>query len=83
MGCLEDCNYADVMEMQLVLAGTSADTGRWSSVFGIENHVVLMEAQLVLATLVTFALVPGQTIEPEPLITLRPKGRIRVVVRRR
>lgn len=43
-------------------------------------------AQLVLATLVqraTFELVPGQTIAPEPLITLRPKGGIRVVVRRR
>lgn len=44
-----------------------------------------MEAQLVLVALVqrvTFGLVPGQTIEPEPLITLRPKGGIRVVVRR-
>jgi cytochrome P450 len=52
----------------------------------IGNHVAMMEAQLVLATLVqsvTFALVPGQTIAPEPLITLRPKGGIRVVVRRR
>jgi cytochrome P450 len=45
-----------------------------------------MEAQLVLATLVqrvTFALVPGQRVVPEPLITLRPKGGIGVVVRRR
>jgi cytochrome P450 len=46
----------------------------------------MTEAQPVLSTLVqrvTFALVPGQTIEPEPLITLRPEGGIRVVVRRR
>lgn len=50
------------------------------------NHFAMMEAQLVLATLVqrvTFELVPGRTIAPEPLITLRPKGGIRVVVRRR
>lgn len=41
---------------------------------------------LILATLVqrvTFDLVPGQTIESEPLITLRPKNGFRVVVRRR
>lgn len=46
----------------------------------------MMEAQLALATLVqrvTFDLVPGQRIEPEPLITLRLKGGIRVVVGRR
>lgn len=46
----------------------------------------MMEAQLVLATLVqrvTFDLGPGQSIEPEPLITLRPREEIRVVVRRR
>lgn len=52
----------------------------------IGNHIALMEAQLILATFiqrVTFALVPGQQIAPEPLITLRPKGGIRVVVRRR
>jgi cytochrome P450 len=52
----------------------------------IGNHFAMMEAQLVLATLVqrvTFELLPGQTIELEPLITLRPKGEIRVVVRRR
>jgi cytochrome P450 len=50
------------------------------------NHFAMMEAQLVLATLVqrvTFELMPGQTIVPEPLITLRPKGGVRVVVRRR
>jgi cytochrome P450 len=52
----------------------------------IGNHFAMMEAQLILATLVqrvTFELVPGQTIAPEPLITLRPKGGVRVVVRRR
>lgn len=52
----------------------------------IGNHFALMEAQLVLATLaqrVTFDLMPEQSVEPEPLITLRPKGGIRVVVRRR
>lgn len=46
----------------------------------------MMEAQLVLVTLVqrvAFELLPGQIIEPEPLITLRPKGGIRVVVRQR
>jgi cytochrome P450 len=43
-----------------------------------------MEAQLVLATLVqhaTFELV-GKPIEPELLLTQRPKGEIRVVRRR-
>jgi cytochrome P450 len=73
------------MDVQFVLAGTSADTGRLSSVFGIGNHFAMMEAQLILATLiqrVTFELVPGQTIVPEPLITLRPKGGVRVVVQR-
>ncbi len=52
----------------------------------IGNHFAMMAAQLVLATLVqrvTFELVPGQTIVPEPLITLRPKGGVRVVVMRR
>lgn len=52
----------------------------------IGNQFALMEAQLVLATLVqrvTFDLVSGQVIEPEPLITLRSRGGIRVVVRRR
>jgi cytochrome P450 len=51
----------------------------------IGNHFAMMEAQLILATLVqhvSFELVPGQTIEPEPLITLRPKRGLRVIVRR-
>ena len=52
----------------------------------IGHHFALLEAHLILATLaqrVTFELVPGQTIVPEPLITLRPKGGLRVIVRRR
>jgi cytochrome P450 len=52
----------------------------------IGNHFALMEAHLILSALiqrVTFELVPRQQIEPEPLITLRPKGGIKVVVRRR
>ena len=52
----------------------------------IGAQFALMEIQLVLATLVqrvTFELVPGQTIVPEPLITLRPKDGVRVVVQRR
>jgi len=45
----------------------------------------MLEAQLILSTIVqrvTCDLVPGQRIEPEPLITLRLKGRIKAVVRR-
>lgn len=52
----------------------------------IGNQFALMEGQLVLATLaqrVRFELVPGQRIEAEPLITLRPKHGIQVRVRRR
>jgi cytochrome P450 len=44
-----------------------------------------MEGQIVLAALaqaVTFDLVVGQRIVPEPLITLRPCGGIKMVVRR-
>jgi cytochrome P450 len=39
----------------------------------IGNHFAMLEAHLILATFaqrVTFELVPGQTIVPEPLITL-------------
>jgi cytochrome P450 len=42
----------------------------------IGNSFAMMEAQLVLATLLQrfrLALEPGQTVEPEPLITLGPK----------
>ena len=52
----------------------------------IGNHVALMEAHLVLATLaqrVTFELVRGQRVATEPLVTLRPKNGIRMIVRRR
>jgi cytochrome P450 len=45
----------------------------------------MMEGHLLLATLaqrVNFELVPGQTIVEEPLVTLRPKTGIRMVVRR-
>jgi hypothetical protein len=41
-----------------------------------------MEATLALATIAQswrLALVPGQTIEPQPKITLRPGNEIRVV----
>jgi cytochrome P450 len=52
----------------------------------IGNHFALLEGQIVLATLaqrVTLRLAPGQRIEPEPLITLRPKSGIRMIVERR
>ena len=52
----------------------------------IGNHFALMEAQIVLAALaqrVSFALLPGQRIEPEPLVTLRPRYGLRVRVVRR
>jgi cytochrome P450 len=54
----------------------------------IGNHFALMEGQLLLATLagrVTFTLVPGQTIEPDPKhhLTLSPGGKIQVIVKRR
>lgn len=44
-----------------------------------------MDVQRILATLVqrvTFHLVPGQQIEPEPPIMLRPRGEVWAVVRR-
>ncbi|HVC08877.1 MAG TPA: cytochrome P450 [Elusimicrobiota bacterium] len=43
----------------------------------IGNGFALMEAQIVLATLLQrfrLELAPGHLVEPEPLITLRPKG---------
>ena len=52
----------------------------------IGNHFALMEGHLVLATLaqrVCFSLVAGQRIEPEPLVTLRPRYGIRMRVQRR
>jgi cytochrome P450 len=54
----------------------------------IGNHLALMEGQLLIATLaqrVTFTLIPGQTIEPDPVhnLALRPGGKVEVVVRKR
>ena len=48
----------------------------------IGDSFALLEAALVLATMlpkVSFALVPGQSIEPEPMITIRPKGGVQMV----
>ncbi len=44
-----------------------------------------LEASLILATLlprVQLSLVPGQNIEPEPMITIRPRGGVQMVARR-
>src|SRR5262249_28479258 len=52
----------------------------------IGNHFAMMEGQIILATLAQragFELVPGQQIAVEPLVTLRPKGAIRMIVRSR
>ena len=54
----------------------------------IGNHFAMMEGHLLLATLAqraTFTLVPGQSIESDPIhhLTLRPNGRIDVVVKKR
>ncbi len=51
----------------------------------IGNQFAMMEGQLILATLMqrlNLQLVPGQTIVPEAIITLRPRGAIRMVVAR-
>ncbi len=53
----------------------------------IGNHLALMEGQLLIATLVqraTFALVPGQHIEPDSVhnLALRPGGKVEVVVQK-
>lgn len=51
----------------------------------IGSSFAMMEAVLVLATLMqrcSLTLMPGQLIEPEPLITLRPKGGIHMHVTR-
>lgn len=50
----------------------------------IGQHFALLEAHLILATMaqrVTFELLPGQTITPEPLMTLRPRGGIAMRVK--
>jgi cytochrome P450 len=52
----------------------------------IGNHFALMEAQLLLATMAQrwrFSLVEPSPPSPEPLITLRPKGGMRMRVRLR
>jgi len=51
----------------------------------IGNHFAMMEGQIILATLAqraSFELVPGQQITVQPLVTLRPRGGIRMTVRR-
>lgn len=52
----------------------------------IGNHFAMMEGQLLLATLaqrVTFDLVPGQQVVPQPLFVIRQKDGCRVIVHRR
>ena len=54
----------------------------------IGMHFSMMEGHLLLATLaqrVSFSLVPGQTIVPDPIhhLTLRPAGKVNVLVKRR
>jgi len=52
----------------------------------IGNHFALMEGHLLLATLaqrVVFELAPGQQVEPDPKVTIRPRSGIRMVVHRR
>jgi len=54
----------------------------------IGMYFAMMEGHLLLATLaqrVSFSLVPGQTIVPDPIhhLTLRPTGKVNVLVKRR
>jgi cytochrome P450 len=52
----------------------------------IGNNFAMMEIIMVLAMMVhrfDFSLVPGQTIEPQPMITLRPKNGIRLKLKSR
>jgi cytochrome P450 len=52
----------------------------------IGNHFAMMEATLVLASLlqaVELQVVPGFTLDLEPSVTLRPKHGLRMLVRRR
>jgi len=49
----------------------------------IGNHFAMMEAQLLLATILqhtTADLVTGTTVTPEPVITLRPEGGLPMIV---
>jgi cytochrome P450 len=68
-----------------ILSVSIPSASRWRRIC-IGNHFALMEGHLVLATLaqrVRFSLMGGQRIEPEPLVTLRPKYGIRMMVKRR
>lgn len=50
------------------------------------RHLALLESQLILATLaqrVTFEFAGATPIQPEPLLTLRPKGTVLMRIRRR
>jgi cytochrome P450 len=50
----------------------------------IGNNFAMMEMQLVLATIAQryrLDLMPGQVIEPEPMVTLRPRNGIQMIVR--
>jgi cytochrome P450 len=52
----------------------------------IGNSFAMMEAQLMLATIAQryqLRLAPGQAVEPEPLLTLRPKGGLKMRVQER
>jgi cytochrome P450 len=52
----------------------------------IGNSFAMMEAKLILATIMQhhhLAHVPGHRVEPEPLITLRPKYGMKMVVEKR
>lgn len=50
------------------------------------RHFAMMEAQIVLATVLQkyrVDVVPGQTVVPEPMISLRPRGGLNVTLRHR
>jgi cytochrome P450 len=52
----------------------------------IGDMFAMVEAQLILTTVlqrVHVSLVPGQSFEPEPVITLRPRGGVQVIATRR
>lgn len=49
-------------------------------------HFALLEGQLLLATMaqrLTFAFAGSEPIKPEPLLTLRPQGKVLIRVQRR
>ena len=51
----------------------------------IGNQFALIEAQLILATVLSrcqFRLLPGANVVPEPLITLRPRGKLLMTIHR-